>query len=290
MILITGATGQLGTAVLQTLLQKTAPNQLAALVRDEAKAAGLAAQGVNIRIGDYSDTASLDRAMQGVSRLLLISGGGGPDALQQHYNVVDAARRAGISCIAYTSRAHRDPATMANTLMKRHYQTEDYIKASGLPYILFRNILYMDVLPLYAGKDFRTTGLHFPAGDGKVSYALRSDMGEAIANALLTSPCDNRVYRLTGSQPYSFADVAAALTVHTGQPVAYTPIDVETFTAQWQERGQPAPLIAMMLGFMTDIKNGQEEETSPDLEQLLGRQPIGLQEGIKTLFAAQAGG
>lgn len=284
MILITGATGQIGRAVLQTLLQKTPANQLAALTRDPAKAADWQAQGVSVRVGDYGDPAALDRAMQGITKVLLVSGGGGENALQEHYNVVDAARKAGVQCLAYTSRALRDPATIANKLMERHFQTEDYIKASGVPYVMFRNILYMDTLPLYVGKDLLATGLNLPAGQGKVAFALRSDMGEAIANALLTKPCDNKTYYLTGSATYSFADVAAALAAHYGQPVAYTDVAPAVLQAQMQAQGYPPFMFQLILGFMTDIKHGQEATISTDLEDLLGRPPIGLQEGVKTLF------
>ncbi|MCB2410773.1 SDR family oxidoreductase [Hymenobacter lucidus] len=284
MILITGATGHLGTAVLETLLQKTDPSQLAALVRDEQKAAGLKAQGVSIRVGSYHDSASLDQAMRGIEKVLLISGGGEDDALQQHYNVIDAAQRAGVRCLAYTSRALKDPATLANQLMERHFQTEAYIQASGLPYILFRNILYMDVLPLFTGPQVLETGINLPAGQGRVAYALRSEMGEAIANVLLESSCDNRVYRFTGSEAYSFADVAAALAGAAGQPVRYTPIEAATFAAGMQARGVPELATRRTIGFLTDIKNGQEAEVSPELETVLGRPPMSLAEGVKLLY------
>lgn len=284
MILITGATGHLGRAVLQTLVTKTTPNNLVALVRDADKAADLQAQGIQIRVGDYSDRASLDRAMEGVTKVLLISGGGDADGAQQHYNVVDAARQAGVQCLAYTSRALKDPSTLTNQLMERHFQTEDYIKASGLPYILFRNILYMDTLPQFTGPQVLTTGIFLPAGEGKVAFALRSEMGEAIAHALLESNSTDKTYYLTGNEAYSFHDVAAALTTLSGKPVAYTPVEAAEFEKQLEGRGVPAVVVPRIVGFMTDIKHGQEEVVSSDLEQLLGRKPATLTEGVASLF------
>ncbi|WP_375436557.1 SDR family oxidoreductase [uncultured Hymenobacter sp.] len=284
MILVTGATGQLGTAVLQTLLQKTAASQVAALVRDEHKAAAWQAQGVSIRLGSYSDPASLDRAMQGIEQVLLISGGGEDDALQQHYNVIEAAKRAGVQCLAYTSRALKDPGTLANQLMVRHFQTEAYLQASGLPYIIFRNILYMDVLPLFTGPHVLESGIHLPAGQGKVAYALRSDMGEAIANVLLERNRENRVYHFTGREAYSFDDVAAVLTDLSGKTVTYTPVEPVPFAARMHERGVPELAIERTIGFMTDIKHGQEAEVHSDLETALGRQPTALTEGLKLLY------
>ena len=284
MILVTGATGQLGTAVLQTLLQHTPATQLAALVRDEHKAAALQAQGVGIRLGSYGDPAALDRAMQGIEQVLLISGGGEDDALQGHQNVVDAAKKAGVQCLAYTSRALKDPGTLVNQLMVRHFETEDYIRASGLPHILFRNILYMDVLPLFTGPNVLETGINLPAGQGKVSFALRSDMGEAIAKVLLKRDFTTRTYHFTGSQAYSFDDVAAALTEASGKEVAYTPVEAAAFAAGMRQRGVPELAIERTIGFLTDIKYSQESEVSTDMATALGRRPTSLIEGVRQLY------
>ena len=185
MILVTGATGQLGKIVIENLIDKTAAKGIAALVRDESKAADLKDKGVDIRVGNYDDIASLDQAMQGIDKVLLISGTDEEHRVQQHQNVVDAAKRAGVQFIAYTGRFMKDPDASANHLMDGHFKTEALIKASGLTYALFQNALYMDSLPLFlGGKQVFETGIAIPAGQGKVAYALRSDLGEAIANVL----------------------------------------------------------------------------------------------------------
>ncbi len=284
MILITGATGHLGTAVIKTLLAKTLAGQLAALVRDEAKATGLRQKGVSIRVGDYDDTDALDRAMEAVDKVLLIAGGDAPNALQQHQNVVDAAKKAGVRCIAYTGRALKDPDTLVNRLMMRHFQTEDYIKASGLNYVLFRNILYMDTVPVFTGPAVFDTGIALPAGHGRVAFALRSEQGEAIANVLMADDCANQTYTFTGSEGYSFHDVAVALAELSGKPVTYTDIDPAILAERMKGRGVPEAAIKRTIGFMTDIKNGQEETVSTDLENCLGRKPASLREGLTTLY------
>lgn len=285
MILITGATGQLGTAVVKNLLEKTSANRIAAFVRDESKASDLKEKGVDIRVGSYDDTASINQAMQGIEKVLLIAGTDEDKRLQQHQNVVNAALKAGVQCIAYTSRTLKDRNTIANKLMVGHFQTEDYIKASRLNYALFRNVLYMDTLPQFVGgeKVFET-GIHLPSGHGRVPFALRSEMGEAIAHALLESGCGNRIYKLTGSESYSFDDVAATLSDLSGKEIDYTPAEASAFEAQMKERGTPDAMVQKVVGFLTDIKNGQEEEVSPDLENLLGRKPASLKEGLKVLF------
>jgi NAD(P)H dehydrogenase (quinone) len=284
MILVTGATGKLGRAVIQRLLKKISPNQIAAFVRDESKAADLKAQGVNIRLGTYDDTASLERAMQGIEKVLLIAGTDEENRVRQHQHVIDAAKKAGVQCVAYTSRTLKDPSTMANKLMEGHFQTEHALKASGLGYAIFRNVLYMDALPQFVGEKVFETGIHSPVGQGKVPYALRSEMGEAIANWLVDGHCENKTYHLTGSEAYSFDDIAKTLSNLSGKAVTYTPLEPAVFAQQMRERGTPEVIVGRVIGFLTDIKNGQEEEISPELEGLLGRKPASLEEGLKALF------
>lgn len=284
MILVTGATGHLGSATLQFLLNKVPAAQLAGLVRDEGKATDLQQKGISIRVGTYDDPASLDRAMQGIDTVLLIAGTDEENRLRQHSHVVDAAKKAGVGRIAYTSRALKDRNTLANQLMQGHFQTEDYIRASGLTYTLFQNILYMDTIPQFVGPAVFERGIYLPAGEGRVSFALRSDMGEAIANALTSDERGNRVYQLTNRESYSFADVAAVLTELSGKPVGYVAAQRAAFEAGLKQRGLPDVTIERITGFMTDIKNGQEDAVSPDLENLLGRQPTSLRAGLKVLF------
>jgi NAD(P)H dehydrogenase (quinone) len=173
---------------------------------------------------------------------------------------------------------------LVNKLMEGHFQTEDCIKASGLNYVLFRNVLYMDTIPQFVGERVLETGIYFPTGQGRVPFALRSEMGEAIAHELLGGDRSNRIYTLTGSESYSFDNVAATLTDLSGKAVGYTQIEKSAFEAQMKERGVPEMMIERVTGFLTDIKNGQEEEVSPDLENLLGRKPASLREGLKVLF------
>ena len=284
MILITGATGQLGTIVIQNLLKKTSASQIAALVRDENKATLLKQQRVDIHVGNYDDTESLERAMQGIEKVLLIAGTDENKRVQQHQNVVDAAKKAGVQCIAYTSRMLKDRDTLVNRLMLGHFETEDAIRASGLNYTIFRNVLYMDAIPQFVGEKVFETGIHIPTGQGRLPFALRSEMAEGIANALLTGDCNNRIYKFTGSESYSFGDVAAALTHLSGKTVVFTPVARSAFETQLKERGILDGVAQRIVGFMTDIKNGQEDEISPDLQNLLGRKPASLEEGLKVLF------
>lgn len=199
--------------------------------------------------------------------------------------MVDTAKKMGVTGIAYTSRCLRDRNTLINQLMVEHFETEDYIKASGLKYTFFRNILYMDVIPQFiGGKMALEKGIFQPAGDGKVAFALRSEMGEAMANVLLNQAWDNKIYNFTGDKLYSFYDIATALSELSGNDVKYTDIDEATFTGMMKQRNLPEPVITKILGFVTDIKNNQEANVYDDLEVELGRKPTGLKEGLKILF------
>ncbi|GHB84025.1 SDR family oxidoreductase [Persicitalea jodogahamensis] len=284
MILITGATGQLGGEVIRHLLKKVPASQIAALVRDANKALDLKSKGIDIRIGDYDDLAALDQAMQGIDKVLLIAGTDEENRLQQHKNVMEAAKKAGVRCVAFTSRTLKDKGTLVNRLMDSYFDTEDYLKASGLDYAIFRNVLYMDTLPQFVGEKVFERGIYLPAGQGKVPFALRSEMGEGIANVLAAGDCGNRVYKFTGSEDYTFTDVAATLADLSGKEVNYTSPEKSDFEAQLKGRGLPDVMVERITGFITDIKNGQESDVSTDLENALGRKPASLVEGLKVLF------
>jgi len=287
MILITGATGKLGSQVINTLLNKGVPaNQIAAFVRDESKAGDLKQKTIVLRRGDYDDKQSLADAMKGIDKVLLVSGLDVNKVVQQHQNVVDAARKAGVNCFAYTSNCLRDRGTLLNPVMMTHLQTEDYLMASGLNYLIFRNALYMDSMALFmiGGKQVLETGIELPTGAGRVAYALRNDQAEAIGNVLAGADCRSRIYTFTGTQAYSFDEVAQALSALTGKPITYNPVDRDTYEANARQRGVPAHAVAMMASFMTDIKNGQASTVRRDLADVLGREPVNLKAGLKQLF------
>ena len=137
MYAITGATGQLGRLVIDTLLESVPPAQIVAIVRSAAKAADLAARGVQIRVADYEQPASLVAALAGVDKLLLISSSEIGRRAAQHRAVIDAAKAARVSLLAYTSVLHADRSTLG--LAEEHRQTEQMLKASGVPTVLLRN-------------------------------------------------------------------------------------------------------------------------------------------------------
>jgi NAD(P)H dehydrogenase (quinone) len=287
-VLVTGASGHLGRSVIANLVRRMDARRIVALVREPRTDAAreLAESGVRVCSGDYDDPPSLDAAMQGVERVLLVSGTDEAHRVRQHGNVIDAATRAGVERIAYTSRALRSAGTSENSLMDGHFRTEDLIRASGLAHTIFRNALYLDTLPIFVGvAQVFETGIHLPVGHGRVSFALRSELAEAIARVLHEPAADDQTLLLTAHRAWSFHEIASALSEIAGRPVAYVDIDRATYEANMRRRGLPDPVIERIYGFYGDIRDGQLDEVSPELERLLGRRPAELREGLSQVFA-----
>jgi NAD(P)H dehydrogenase (quinone) len=284
MILVTGATGHLGSAAVSHLLKNTPADNIVAFARDENKANHLREKGIQVRLGTYDNISSLDLAMQGIDKVLLISGNG-PTRLQQHKNVVDAAKKAGVRHIVFTSIALKDMKTAAlRGLMEDLYQAEDFIKESGLTYTVLRNTLYTGATPLYGGEKVIETGIILPTGNGKVPFALRREMGEAAGNTLLQNGHENKTYEITGSELYSYGDVANELSALSGKTVKYSDADPVTFPKQLKELGLPQIVVLLVTSFSADVKNHQFEIETKDMEKLLGRKPASLKEGLKEVF------
>lgn len=284
-ILVTGATGHLGSAVIEKMLKEIPSEHISILTRNEEKRKAFENRGFRAFNGSYADPVSLQRAMEDVDTVLLVSAGDQGDRMQEHKNVVDAARETGVQTIAYTSRCLRNPESLANQLMVEHFETEAYIQASGLQHVFFRNVLYMDAIPQFIGGNAALEkGIFLPAGNGEVAFALRSEMGEAIANVLLHLAPGNQIYNFTGSKTWTFQDVASVLTELSGREVRYTDVTEDTFSQLMTQKGIPGQLVKKIVDFVADIRNNQEAEIYGDLEAALGRKPTELREGLKRMF------
>ena len=283
-ILVTGATGNMGRGVIDTLLQKLKPQQINAIGRNKEKIAELQLKGLNALEGDYNDVNTLEQAMQGVDTVLLVSSGDKGDRMQEHKNLINTAKKCGVKNIAYTSRALADRTALQNKLMQDHFDTEDYIKESGLNYTIFQNGLYMEFLQFFVNKEHLEKGIFLPTGNGKVAFTLRADQSEAIANVLMNEDFENKSYLFTNTETYSFFDVANVLSDLSAKEINYTPIELSAFLETMKQKGLPEVVINKMSGFLIDIKNNQEAVASFDLENKLGRKPTSLKQGLKVLF------
>jgi NAD(P)H dehydrogenase (quinone) len=284
MILITAATGHLGTATIDFLLKKTPASRIAALVRNEQKAAGLSAKGISLRKGDYFNAQSLEKAFQGIDTLVFISSGDIVSRVQQHQNVVNAAKAAGIKHIIYTSVV-KATATLKFTAGIDHYHTEEMLKQSGIPYTILRHTFYAEVLPWIFGGALQTGQWFYAAGNAKANFASRTDMAEAIANvAANPAPHANKIYEITSGRSYSFGEIAGMLSKATGKHVVYIPISVEALKEGMKKAGVPEEHIPMSVSIAESISAGELDVTEDSLEKLLQRKPVDLKDYLPKLL------
>lgn len=285
MILVTGATGQLGSQIVENLLATIPSSEIAVLVREEEKAKQLKEKGVQIRVGDYHQKESLVLAFQNVEKLILISSSDFNNRIGQHKNVIDAAKQAGVKHILYTGVSINDIQTSPlRGFLEDHFQTEAYIKDNGFTYTMLQHSLYLDVIPMFLGEQVLETGVFFPTGEGKVAYASRTDLAEAIAKIVVSDAYDNKILPLTNIENYSYADVAKILTEISGKEVAYVSPTPEVFEETLKGFGLPEEIIQMSLGFAAGIKNNDFDTTFPNLVTILGRKPQTLKEYLKSVY------
>jgi len=288
MILVTGANGHFGKATIDFLLQKGyAANNIAALVRSEEKGAELKAKGINIRIGDYDNFDSLVAAFQGVDKLLLVSGTDLENRTAQQTNVVNAAKQAGVKHIVYTSveRKNETETSPIAMLGTSHIKTEEVIKQSGIAYTILRNNLYLEFLTWVLGDKVLETGIFFPAAEGKFAPATRTDMAEIAANVLTGEGHDNKDYNISGTEAFSFGDVAAVLTGISGKEIGYHSPDAATYISTMTGAGMPDAYAGMFAGFATAIQQGELLPATADAEKLLGRKPTSMKEFLTSVYA-----
>ncbi|MFD9615087.1 SDR family oxidoreductase, partial [Streptomyces sp. NPDC059083] len=217
-VAVTGASGQLGRLVVEALL-KDGSQPVVAVVRDPAKVADLAARGVEVRVASYDDPEALERAFQGVDRVLLVSGNEFTKRVAQHTNVLRAAERAGVKLLAYTSipQAGRNPLILA----QEHIGTEAALAGASIPTVLLRNGWYWENYTGGLAHAIETGVLYGAAGEGKVSGAARADYAEAAARVLTTDGHEGKVYELGGDETLSYAELAQVISEVAGKPVRY---------------------------------------------------------------------
>jgi len=275
-LVITGATGHLGRLVIEALLRRGLPaDQIIATGRAVDRLDDLAARGVVVRRADYDDRASLDAALTGADRVLLVSGPAVGSRVAQHRNVIDAARDAGVGLLAYTSITNADRGGFI--IAAEHKATEEAIVASGLPHLFLRNGWYLenytDQLPTYLEH-----GVAGSAGEGRVSPATRADLAEATAAALLLEePAD--VYEL-GGPSFTLPELAATVSELFGTEVAYTDLPAADFTQVLVGAGVPEAFAGVLADADLALSRGELYADPADLEQLLGRPATTLADAL----------
>ncbi|MBC7842104.1 MAG: NAD(P)H-binding protein [Gemmatimonadaceae bacterium] len=280
MLIVTGASGHLGHAIVERLLDRIPSSEIGVSVRDAAKAANLAARGVRVRQADFDDPHSLQHAFEGASQVLLVSSNAratGGDTLAQHRSAIDTARAVGAQRIVYTSHMAVSESS-AFPPMRDHFSTERLLAESGVAWTALRNGFYAASGIAMMGDAFDTGVLVAPA-DGPVSWTAHADLAEAAA-MILHNPgtYDGPTPPLTGAESLDFASLAALTSEVRDTPVRREIITDDVLRARIAARGAPERTADTVLGFFIASRNREFAAVDPTLEQLLGRRPIAMRE------------
>lgn len=276
MIVVTGASGQLGRQVIEHLLTRLEPDRIGASVRDPAKLADLAQRGVRVRHGDYADATSLRHSFEGASKVLVVSANAHGDAAKA-LNAT-ALRAAGNACaghVLYTSHVGVN-AISAFAPMPIHFAAEAVGRQLGVAFTALRNGFYAEFAPTLLGDAVETGELAAPA-DGPVSWTTHADLAEAIAVVLASADIVEDTIALTAGEAVDLADIVAIASRATGREIRRVVIDEAAFCSRLAGRGLPEGAITMSTGIYAAAHAGQFATVDPALEQLIGRPPTSIE-------------
>ena len=280
-IAITGATGQLGRIVVEKLKQKVDSSTIVALARNPEKAASL---GVTARQADYDDVKSLESAFAGVEKVLLISSSEIGKRASQHKNVIEAAKKAGVKTIVYTSLLHADTSSLS--LAAEHVETEALLQNSGIAHVILRNGWYTENYTGSLGGAVQAGALVGSAGDGKISSATREDFAEAAVAVLTGTGHEGKVYELAGDVSYTLTDLAAEVSRQVGKTIPYNDLPEADYAAILTKIGLPEGFAAALASFDVEASKGVLFDESRQLSKLIGRPTTPLADAVAATLKA----
>ncbi|MFI6653131.1 NAD(P)H-binding protein [Streptomyces sp. NPDC050529] len=276
MIIVTGATGQLGRQIVERLLLRVPADRVGVSVRDPQKAQAFADQGVRVRRGNFGEAGSLAHAFEGASQVLVVSVDRmGEEAVRLHRAAIDAAVAAGARRILYTSHMGADASSRFQPC-RDHAATEQELSASGVPFTALRNGFHAASAVQFLGHAADSGSLVLPE-DGPVSWTAHADLADAAAAILADEgKFDGPTPPLTSTRALTFADVAAIAAEVTGRPVARVTAPDGRFRDQLVGNGVPAEAADQLLGLFVAARSGEFAAVDPTLAALIGREPTTL--------------
>jgi len=277
---VTGATGQLGRLVVEGLKIRGLSANVVALVRSPQKAADL---GVEVREFDYNNPTQLVEALRGIEKLILISGSELGKRATQHANVIDAAKKAGVKWVVYTSLLHADRSTLS--LAPEHFATEKALQASGLLYTILRNGWYTENYTGSIGGAIAGGAFIGSAGNGKISSAARADYAEAAIEVITGDGHQGKIYELAGDESYTLADLAAEISKQSGKEIPYNNLPETEYAKILKSFGIPEGFANSIAGWDVGVSKGNLLDESHQLSKLIGRPTTQLTTTVKEALA-----
>ncbi|MGW4940081.1 NAD(P)H-binding protein [Actinoplanes sp. NPDC004185] len=285
MIIVTGASGQLGRAVLDNLLEHVPAEQLGASVRDPQQLTDLHQRGVRVRPGDFDDPAGLGDAFEGASTVLIVSvNSTGAESVRRHRNAVNAAVAAGVKRIVYTSHMGADPASPFPP-MPDHAATEDALRQAGVAFTALRNGFYASTVPMLLGHALQTGELRVPE-DGPVAWTTHADLAAAAAKILIDGGFDGLTPPLTGPAAVDMTRVAEIATQRTGRPIHRVVVPDEEYRQGLLAAGLPESAADMLVGLFAASRRGDFAPAGPTLAGLLGRPATSIEDYLVSSLPA----
>jgi NAD(P)H dehydrogenase (quinone) len=282
MIVVTGAAGQLGRLVIASLLKKVPESNIVAAVRNVEKAKDIAALGVQVRHGDYGLPMTWDGVLKGADKVLLISSSELGQRVNQHRTVIDAAKRAGVKLLAYTSVLRADTSPLG--VAAEHKETEAIIRASGVPFTLLRNGWYTENRTASVPSVLAHGAVYGCAGDGRISSATRADYAEAAVAVLTADNQAGRVYELAGDIAYTLTEFAAEISRQSGRNIDYVNLTEVEYKNVLVKVGLPEAFAALLAGSDTGLSKGALFDDSHQLSKLIGRPTTSLATAIAAVM------
>jgi NAD(P)H dehydrogenase (quinone) len=274
MIVVTGATGHLGRLVIAALLKKVPAYGIVVAVRNLEKARDIAALGVQVRYADYNLPEIWDAALKGADKVLLISSSELGQRARQHRSVIDAAKRARVKLLAYTSILRADTSLLG--LAVEHKETEALIRASGVPFTLLRNSWYTENYTAGISNILAQGAVYGCAGEGRVASAARIDYAEAAVYVLTAENQAGRVYELAGDTAYTMAELAAEISRQSGKNIGYVNMPEAEYRNVLVKAGLPEPVAAMLADSDTGISKGALFDDGRQLSKIINRPTTSL--------------
>lgn len=279
---VTGASGYVGQAVVANLKARGA-KKIVAITRDPAKLAGLV--GVEVRTGDFSKPETLDAAFKGIDRLLIVSTDAIGARIPQQVAAIDAAERAGVSHLLYTSITSPYPHDL-HAVSNEHFWTEARLSQFKGGWTALRDNIYADFVVWEAAKTLETGKIFHAAGDGKRAIVFRDDIAAAAAGALLTAE-GREIVDVSGPQALSYADIAALVARIGGKPVEAVEISAEAQLDGMAKGGLPPALAEAFAGFDVAVKRGALAVVGDGVQRFAGREPLSVEKALSKALKGQ---